>query len=105
MGCGKHDGKVQALSVLDATSPVYLKLSGNSTKLAHWDSFRKLKVFAMLKSLTSDDGSVSAIDVIIIVDSECACHQKEYDMVLVVLAIEEVKKKILVELAWKHKLQ
>nr|CAG8558093.1 14366_t:CDS:2 [Entrophospora candida] len=66
--CGKHDGKAQALSVLDATSPVYLKLSGNSIKPAHWDSklgFRKLEIFAMLKSLISDGGSVPAIDVII----------------------------------------
>nr|CAG8452017.1 15380_t:CDS:2 [Entrophospora candida] len=66
--CGKHGGKAQALSVLNATSPVYLKLSGNSTKLAHWDSkfgFRKLEIFAMLKSLTSDGGSVPVIDVII----------------------------------------
>nr|CAG8559721.1 9752_t:CDS:2 [Entrophospora candida] len=62
---GKSVGKTSAL---DETNSICLKLSGNSTKLAHWDSklgFRKFRPFASLNSLTPDGGFIFAIDVII----------------------------------------
>ena len=53
---------------MDATTFTYLKLSGNSSKLAHLDSklgFGKFRPFASLNSLTPDGGYVCAIDVIV----------------------------------------
>lgn len=66
--CGKPNGKTPISTTFDETSSIYLKLSGNSTKLAHWDSklgIGKFRTFASLKSLTTDGGPVFAIDVII----------------------------------------
>ncbi|CAH1768216.1 9621_t:CDS:2, partial [Entrophospora sp. SA101] len=59
---------VEKTSILDANS-IYLRISGNSTKLTDFNSklgFGKLKSFTLLNSLTPDGGYIGGIDVIVI---------------------------------------
>ncbi|CAJ0842379.1 3118_t:CDS:2 [Entrophospora sp. SA101] len=67
-GAKVYGESVGKTSVLEATNSIYLKLSGNSTKPAHWDSklgFGKFRPFASLNSLTPDGGFIFAIDVVV----------------------------------------
>ncbi|CAH1768098.1 8223_t:CDS:2, partial [Entrophospora sp. SA101] len=67
-GAKVYGESVGKTSVLEATNSIYLKLSGNSTKPAHWNSklgFGKFRPFALLNSLTPDGGFIFAIDVVV----------------------------------------
>lgn len=58
--------RVPALEVPNSTR---LKLSANSTKLAHWDAklgFRRFCPYATLRSLCPDGGHVFAVDIIVL---------------------------------------
>jgi hypothetical protein len=54
---------------LDVSNSVRLKISANSTKLAHWDEklgFKRVRPYAKLHSLCPDGGHIFAIDVIVL---------------------------------------
>ena len=54
---------------LDVSNSIRLKLSANSTTLAHWDEklgFKRVRPFATLRSLSPDGGHIFAIDIIVL---------------------------------------
>ncbi|RIA85350.1 hypothetical protein C1645_782072 [Glomus cerebriforme] len=68
--CGaKIVGSSVGVPALDVSNSTRLKLSANSTKLAHWDAklgFRRFRPYATLRSLCPDGGYIFAIDIIIL---------------------------------------
>ncbi|CAG8537256.1 9604_t:CDS:10 [Funneliformis caledonium] len=67
--CGaKIVGGPVGIPALEVPNSIRLKLSANSTKLAHWDAklgFKRVCPYATLRSLCPDGGYIFAIDILI----------------------------------------
>ncbi|CAI2183920.1 17602_t:CDS:10, partial [Funneliformis geosporum] len=68
--CGaKIVGGPVGIPALEVSNSIRLKLSANSTKLAHWDAklgFNRVCPYATLRSLCPDGGYIFAIDILVL---------------------------------------